>query len=77
MLTGRSNKQLVEEQEQNQYKNPFYSESTKNAKDLASYSQLQIDITYIWHISDVTSTSKQLAKSKWKKKVKGKAKQTE
>ena len=54
---NRKFKQVVEEQEQNQYKNTFYQKVQKIAKDL------QIDI------SDVISTSK----SKWKKKVKGKA----
>ena len=46
--------QVVEEQEQNQFKNTFYQKVQKIAKDL------QIDI------SDVTSTSI----SKWKKKSK-------
>ena len=54
---NRKVKQVVEEQEQNQFKNTFYQKVQKIAKDL------QTDI------SDVTSTSK----SKWKKKVKGKA----
>ena len=51
---NRKVKQVVEEQEQNQFKNTFYQKVQKIAKDL------QIDI------SDVTSTSK----SKWKKKGK-------
>ena len=54
---NRKVKQVVEEQEQNQFKNTFYQKVQKIAKDL------QIDI------SDVTSTSK----SNCKKKVKGKA----
>ena len=54
---NRKVKQVVEEQEQSQFKNTFYQKVQKIAKDL------QIDI------SDVTSTSK----LKWKKKVKGKA----
>ena len=54
---NRKVEQVVEEQEQNQFKNTFYQKVQKIAKDL------QIDI------SDVTSTSK----SEWKKKVKGKA----
>ena len=49
---NRKVKQVVEEQEQNQFKNTFYQKVQKIAKDL------QIDI------SDVTSTSK----SKWKKR---------
>ena len=54
----RKVKQVVKEQEQNQFKNTLYQKVQRIAKDL------QI------HISDVTSTSK----SKWKKKkVKGKA----
>ena len=44
-------KQVIEQQEQNQYKNTFYQKVQKIAKDL------QIDI------SDVTSTSK----SQWKR----------
>ena len=43
---NRKAKQVVEEQEQNQFKNTFLSKSAKNTKDL------QIDI------SDATSTSK-------------------
>ena len=53
---NRNVKQVVEEQEQNQFKNIFYQKVQKIAEDL------QIDI------SDVTSTSK----SKWKKRHKGK-----
>ena len=49
---NRKVNQVVEEQEQNQFKNTFYQKVQKIAKDL------QIDI------SDVTSTSK----SEWKKK---------
>ena len=49
---NRKVKQVVEEQEQNQFKNTFYQKVQKIAKDL------QIDI------SDITSTSK----SKWKKR---------
>ena len=44
-------KQVIEQQEQNQYKNTFYQKIQKIAKDL------QIDI------NDVTSTSK----SQWKR----------
>ena len=49
---NRKAKQVIEEQEQNKFKNTFYQKVQKIAKDL------QIDI------SDVTSTSK----SKWKKR---------
>ena len=54
---NRKVKKVVEEQEQNHYKNIFYQKVQKIAKDL------QI------HISDVNPTSE----SKWKKKLKGKA----
>ena len=53
---NRKIKQVVEEQEQNQFKNTFYQKVQKIAKDL------QIDI------SDVTSTSKSESNRQNKKK---------